>query len=181
MEKSLERLEDEVLIQLLKEDDHDAFEVIFDRYWKRLYTFSRSLTHDDALAKEAIQNIMLALWERRATQHILNVEAYMMQAVKYQAAALIKEEHLRDIPETWWNQLESTLPDVEVLMYAEETENKVLTLINALPEACRKIFYLSRMEQLSNKEISGKMNISIRTVEKQLSKALKYLRTHLSV
>ena len=145
-----------------------------------MYVFCLRITSDETLSKECVQNIMVDLWERRYSLQIILLEAYLIQAVKYQAAALLKPDHVIDIYDHSIRQMISSTPDSESVMIGEETGALVLNEINKLPDACRKVFYLSRFNQLTNREIADDLRISVRTVEKQISKALQFLRTNLS-
>ncbi len=173
-------LSDEQLLVYLKYDKEGALSELFNRYWKKLYVYIKKLSQDEVLSEESVQQILVDIWERRHVLEIRNLEAYLIQAAKYQVAARLKPQHITHFSEIWIDTVASPLPNPEEEFLTQETKSKLTQLVHKLPDKCRKIFILSRFEQLSNKEIAKSLGISVRTVEKQVSKAIRFLRTNLS-
>jgi RNA polymerase sigma-70 factor (family 1) len=166
---------DSELITQLKQGSRSAFEVVYNRYWTSVYRLACKIVEDDEVAKDVVQEAFISLYENATKKDILNVAAYLFQSVKFQCfmhlrSGKISEKHLARI-----NQVVSC-NSVEEDFDAQEMEAMLDASIAELPEKCREVFYLSRFNSLSNKKIAEKLNISPKTVENQITKALKTLR-----
>lgn len=164
------------LVDLLKKGSESAFEEIFNRYWAQLYSVAYRVVADEAYCKDILQEIFVGLWERRLDSDIQNLGAYLSRAVKFQTVTYfrnnaLKDKHLKRIQQ---------LTPVPTTPYDDtdvaEIQDSIQAMTASLPPRCREIFYLSRIEHLSNAEIASKLNISIRTVETQISNALKHIK-----
>lgn len=173
-------LPDAGLLDLMKDNNSDAFEVIFERYWKRLYSYAYRIYADEEICEDIVQEVFISLWEKAADSHILNLEGYLLRAVKYKIA-----NHLRDLKFSQAHtDVLQNIPSpskTEKALEYQEFENKVFSEIEKLPPRSREVFMLSRFEHLSNTEIAEKLNISIRTVETHISAALKHLKSQLDI
>jgi len=179
MEKDLLKMPDEELQKLIFEGNDAAFSIIFNRYWKRLYLYAFKIYKDEAVCEDMIQEIFISLWKNASSTVILNLEAYLLRAVKYKIANQIRNlkfdrQHtkiLESIPDP-----NLTLNDLEYVDF----EKNINDQINKLTPKCREVFLLSRIDHFSNAEIAAKLNLSIHTVEKHISNALKQLRVNSS-
>ena len=179
MEKDLLKMPDEELQKLIFEGNDAAFSIIFNRYWKRLYLYAFKIYKDEAVCEDMIQEIFISLWKNASSTVILNLEAYLLRAVKYKIANQIRNlkfdrqntEILESIPDP-----NLTLNDLEYVDF----EKNINDQINKLTPKCREVFLLSRIDHFSNAEIAAKLNLSIHTVEKHISNALKQLRVNSS-
>ena len=172
-------LPDTELLALMRAGDHQAaFNAIYERHCAPLYRTALRLLDDEDAAKDVVQEVFINIYERAKTVSILNLQAYLFQTAKYQCfmhlrAGRISEKHLNRMNAvTVSNELEEQL-------HAQELQQLVDRSLATLPEKCREVFYLSRFESLSNKKIAERLNISHKTVENQITKALKML--HMSV
>jgi len=172
---SIKALSDNKLIGLLKLGNDQALEEIFNRYWERMHITAVKVLHDEELAKDIVQEIFINLWERRLKLHISNLNSYLNQAVKFKVISHFRKGHFREIHDTVLKSITSDQGSEKMLEFNELNE-AILESLKHLPNRCREIFVLSRYEQLSNKEIAKKLNLSIRTVETQISTAIKHLR-----
>ena len=167
---------DTELLDLLKAGDRHAFPTIYDRYCSLLYRTAFNILNDNDLAKDAVQETFIMLFEEVNERLILNLQAYLFQTVKYQCfmhlrAGRISEKHLHKM------NLIIASNILEEEMDAKELQSLLDESIATLPEKCREVFYLSRYESLSNKKIAERLKISPKTVENQITKALKILHT----
>jgi len=175
MKTTLSNLCDSELQQYVKEGSNQAFEVIFDRYWKRLFAYAFKIYNDEKIAEDIVQEIFISLWEKSNEANILNLEAYLIKSVKYKIANHIRDlkfspvhiEILHNIPYTF-----KTEKDLEY----KEFERDIFNEIRKLPPKCQEVFMLSRFEDYSSAEIAEQLDISVRTVEKHISNALKHLK-----
>ena len=168
-------LSDEQLVLLLKDDNRIAFSTLYDRYWEGMYRAAYALLRDEDAAKDIVQDIFLDLWKKRQTLQIVFFTGYIFQSVKYQVAqqlrkAALSAEHAAYIDAT------PMINTTEELLAYKELDTLLQNSLDTLPEKCRKVFYLSRFEHLSNIEIAERLNLSTRTVEWHISNALKHLR-----
>lgn len=176
MKTKLSILLDSELYQLVKEGNKTAFEIIFDRYWKRLFAYAFRIYKDENKCEDIIQEMFISLWEKSLDTNILNLEAYLIRSVKYKIA-----NHIRDLKFTpIHHEILQNMPNIlkpDNHMEYEEFEKEIFNEIKKLPPKCQQVFMLSRFEDYTNPEIAEELDISIRTVEKHISNALKFLKS----
>ncbi|OFY99249.1 MAG: hypothetical protein A3K10_01345 [Bacteroidetes bacterium RIFCSPLOWO2_12_FULL_31_6] len=163
--------------------DEKTFEQIFKTHFSSLCHFARKYIRDTDICKEIVHNVFVNMWEKRSSVDLgKNVKSYLFAAVYSRCMNYIRDqkkfdgnasEHIEVI-----NKADDQ--DIEQKMAETELENRINTAIQTLPEKCREVFQLNRIEGLKYREIAEKLGISIKTVENQVSKALKVLRTNLS-
>ncbi|QDH79758.1 RNA polymerase sigma-70 factor [Echinicola soli] len=166
---------DAELLEALKQDSWEAFEGLYQRYWKKIYAISKAVTKDEELSKDFVQEIFLDLWKRREKLAIKNTYAYLYQASKYRLIAHIRRLEQQEHFIKEFNQVLAHNPVEEYLNY-KELDGKIKQCLEMLSPKCRKIFFLSRYDHLSNQEIAQQLEISKSTVENQINKALTHLR-----
>ena len=174
--------EDKSIIRKFKEGDAVAFDAIYHMYSKKLYNFACGLLKDPDSAGELVQEVFVNLWEKRNqidTQ--FNFENYIFTITynsirkffrKKSMENKVKDFLLKNSPEAIENTDDSIIFD-ELLVLANQT-------IEKLPPKRKTVYKLSRQEEMSIKEIAGKLNISTRTAESHLAKALKFLKEELA-
>ncbi|OFX57796.1 MAG: hypothetical protein A2066_14430 [Bacteroidetes bacterium GWB2_41_8] len=143
--------------------------------------YSTQFTTDRMEAEEIVQNFFVRFWQRH--QQIVpsdSLKNYLFLSVKngslnYLKHKKIEEKYIRSMSELANNHLIYE-PDVYV---ETELQEKIKNAIDLLPEKCREIFIMSRIRGLKNEEIASELNLSKRTVETQISKALKVMRVEL--
>jgi RNA polymerase sigma-70 factor (ECF subfamily) len=171
---------DEFLFGELKAGNSRAFEKIFRQWYPLMCRYSCSIVHDSDKAQSLVQNVFIKLWETRLKLgHISNLPAFLTHMVKNESLNYLRSEK-RSI------HLPSFTPEMKIdgsgdhrILASDFTENLVAALA-LLPERCREAFELSRFEELSNREIAEKMDISVKGVEALVTRALKSLRHSLS-
>jgi RNA polymerase sigma-70 factor (family 1) len=168
---------DERLLLLLKSGDGKAFTEIYNRYWKLLFSVATNKIGNVVDAEEMVQEVFADLWRRRESVEIkLSVKSYLAAAIKFQVYSSLAKKH---------RQLtaEQGLLEGPVFTPEQELDFKTLQIrlhesIASLPEKCRMIYSL-KQEGLSNKQIATSLAISVKTVEGQMTTALRRLRTGL--
>lgn len=166
---------DSQLLERFQCEQHGAFENIYERYWLVLFKISKNILEDEASAKDVVQEVFISFYESARKKNISNLKAYLLQAAKYQCFMQLREGRISE------KHLQRIQPEFISNTAAEEVEalelQKLLDKeIASLPEKCRQVFHLSRVELLPNKEIAEQLRISPKTVENQITKALKTLR-----
>ncbi len=131
-------------------------------------------------AAEVVNDVFLAIWERRLELKLDDsLKNYLFTSVKNRSLNFINKAGLKyaEVPD----DLGIASPEVGILekIAALETEKQIKVLIDALPQKCKQVFLLSRMEQLSYKEISELMDISVKTVENHIGLAIKFIKAGL--
>lgn len=180
MDKSLNLLSDQELLDKCKLNDERAFNVLFERYFKRLYSFGYGLIQEEEVAKEIAMDVMLRLWQKKGDLVVENeLQPYLFRSVKnaiynYWRKAKIITEPL----EIFEDNLAHSSPSADSDLTFKELEKSYTEYLNNLPEQRRKIFDLSRNENMSYAEIAEKLNLSVHTVRNQMSASVKYLRKH---
>ncbi|MEN0053530.1 MAG: RNA polymerase sigma-70 factor [Mucilaginibacter sp.] len=162
----------------IRSDDEQAFAALFERYWLRLYKTALRYLKDREASEEAVHDVFLNIWNRRHELDIQSFPNFLLTAIRYQVynrlravkAPIVLDIASSDINE-WLdhNNGESRIKDQELL-------RELTRYLEQLPKRCQEIFYMSRIDHLSNQEIAGQLGISKRTVENQITMALKHLR-----
>lgn len=175
MKKLSFTLSDKELLEAMKKGSHSAFEMLFDKYWERLYAYAYKIYADTKVCEDIVQEVYISLWERKLDLQVSYLEGYLFKAVKYQVVKHVKklqftEEQLLVLTDTPF----SSSPE-SILEYSE-LELQLESQIAQLPSKCKEVFLLSRQEKLTNQEIATQLKLSKRTVETHISNALKILK-----
>jgi len=157
------------------------YEQIFRQHYSELCSYAVNFIEDLDDAEEIVQEIFVKMWENRNEINITDsLRSYLFRSIRN--ACLNKKKHIK-IRETYKEhnerELEQNFVDLNNILDASELEIKIRNAIDKLPTERRKIFIMSRYDELKYKEIAEKLNISIKTVENQMGSALKFLRTEL--
>ena len=177
---SLSSSKDHQLIKLMKEDNNLAFNGIYNRYWKRLLTYTSKILNDQSLAEDVLQDVFTKLWLNRNEVKIDNLESYLFVAVKNKSISLFRKVKFTPLDEEIIENLLQHNIEADAYIISNELEDGIFKVIKKLPKRCRDIFYMSKFRNYSNEEIAQYYNISRRTVENQLYIALKHIKLNLS-
>ncbi len=167
---------------LLKAGDEQAFEVFYEHFADRLYTFVYNRIRSKEEAEEIIQEIFISLWTNRQKLNITSsIESYLFSAAKYKIlnfmqAVNVRQKYAAEYSKFLSRHYDNSLEEAVNLRYLESLIEK---RISELPKQCQTAFRLSRMQDESIQAIAQRMNISTRTVENYITKALKHLRANL--
>jgi RNA polymerase sigma-70 factor (ECF subfamily) len=175
---SYSAMDDTELLQLLLQDDENAFAEIYNRYWRLLFYTANNIIQDRDVAQDAVQEVFITLWQRRKEVEIQSLKAYLQQATRFQILKAIRAQKTDD---QFYSRLAGVTADIvyENPLLFKEQEALLRQILASLPEDCRYIFHLSREEHLTYKQIAGQLNISEKTVEKKISICLKHIKTAL--
>jgi len=159
--------------------DKDVFKDLYEQYYTGLCYYAQNYIREIETVEDIVHEVFINLWNKRASIDLDKaVKAYLYRSVYNRCINYIRDHKKFD---------KNTDPDYLGLdntsysdsLEQEETESKIMNSIDSLPEKCKQIFRMNRFEELKYKEIADKLQISVKTVEAQMSKALKILRTEL--
>ena len=165
----------------IKLGDQKCFDILFDRYWASLYAGAYNYLRDAALSEEIVHDVFINIWQKRNSLQIIAIKNYLKCATRYHAYKCIKDRKASAIMyvENYNDELIiQQRNEGEERLATHDIESSIQEHLLQLPKRCREIFLLSRLWQLSNDEIAAHFGISKRTVENQLTHALKFLRAH---
>jgi len=174
---------DEQLIILLKKDDPQAFTEIYSRYAESLAGFAASKLYSLDDARDILHDIFVKLWENREELHITsNLQSYLFTVIRHRIIDKIRKNITREEYAAVRQSLSIIYQDsIEKGLEARELQQTIEKSLDQLPPRVKEIYKLSREQELSNREIAEKLNLSEQTVKNQLSAALKHLRKTLTV
>jgi len=168
------------LLQKLKEGDIHALEVIFNMHYSNLSRYLLLLFKNELLVDHIAQDIFIYIWENRESIEIkTSLESYLFSAGRYKALNQVRNNQLHDniLQKLTTSTHDSQSTDTEFEI--KELGDIIDKAIGSLPTRCQQIFRLSRDKEMTYLDIASFLNISINTVEGQMSVALKKLRSSL--
>jgi len=170
---------DVALWEAVQQGDTAAFAALYERYWRRLFTAAYARLPDQTECEDIVHDIFLTLWTERNRLAISNLPAYLAAAVRYQAVRSKQQATAGALP--YGESLETLSKEAafntgETRLLGLDLEGRLAAALGQLPQRCREIFLLSRVQHFSNDEIAAQLHISRRSVENQLTTALRHLR-----
>lgn len=155
--------------------------MLFKNYYKPLCNYAHSFTQDRDEAEEVVQSTFLSFWEKRESLNIqTTVRPYLYAMVRNSCLNILKHEKIKQKHAGETVALaDPTYESVAQSIYVSELEVQINKAMEKLPEQCRLVFKLSRFEELKYAEIAEQLDISVKTVENQMGKALRIMREQL--
>jgi len=170
----------ENILNRLQLDDRSALKELFEAFYPMVCQAIRRLVHDQATCEDLAQEVFLRFWQKRHKINIdSNLPAYLRRMAINEALAYHRRNKRFQDEEFTPGMEHDTEPGAEEQYLHGELKASITSAIDTLPPKCRMVFQLSRFEEMTYKEIADKMDISVKTVENQMSKALKILRGRL--
>ena len=169
-----------VLLNALRKGEEKAFICLIDQYNHRLFTYAITLTNNQTMAQDILQNVFLKTWESRKKINITSsLQNYLFKSVRNE----FLNQHKKNKSKMALEQKYLEALDKSVITHDDnsltKTIEKTAIEINNLPPKCREVFVLSRKEGLTNIEIANYLNVSSKTVEAHITKAFSILREKL--
>jgi RNA polymerase sigma-70 factor (ECF subfamily) len=167
----------------LRRGDERALRSIFDRHYSLLLSDIYRIVPDEDTCQDLAQEVFVELWRKRAGLDIhTSLRAYLRRAAVNKALNYLKSSKrmVFNEPETLTNSPDPSVRDIARKNEQEKLEEILYAAIETLPEKCRVVFSLSRFEQMSHREIAEQLGISVKTIENQITKAMKMLRDALA-
>jgi RNA polymerase sigma-70 factor (ECF subfamily) len=173
-------LQEANLVERLKAGEESAFQTLFEAHYLILCVYAKRIVGDADIAKEVVQVVFVRLYEhRQAIAPLRSIKAYLLTSVHNSCLNHLKQQHTYQMHHQYILQQTSTGEQADPLVELE-LEEKIYQVVQQLPEQCRRIFQMNRFEGKKNGKIATELGLSIRTVETQISKALKILRHQLA-
>jgi RNA polymerase sigma-70 factor (family 1) len=168
------------LIKLIREkDDKQAFQLLYNKYWDKLYSIAILKIHDEEEVNDIVQDLFVTIWTKRKELNINNnVDVYLYLAIKNRIINFYKKKYLTEDKLKQFSKDASvkTDPDAENICSYKEVELIISREVDSMPDKMKQVFLLSRDEQLSSKKISEILSLSDQTVRNQISKAIKRIK-----
>jgi RNA polymerase sigma-70 factor (ECF subfamily) len=161
--------------------DEAGFEHLFKTYFLSLTHFARKYVHDNDTAKEIVHDVFLNLWgKRNSIDSSSSLKSYLFTSVYNRCMNYIRDQRKFNKDDQVFNIIEQETQEVPYdHLETMELESRIIEALNDLPARCKEIFMLSRFEGTSYAEIAEKLGLSVKTIETQMSKALRILREKL--
>ena len=173
-------IEDRELLVRLRGGETSAFDAIFRANYALLVRVAEAMLRDRSSAEEVAQDVMLELWRRRESLEVTeSVRGYLLQATRNRSLNALRHRAIERRSEPQLAAGISRLPSTDAAVREREIEVAIYAAIGELPDRCRQVFELSRIEGLKYAEIATRLGISVKTVEVQMGKALRVLRERL--
>jgi RNA polymerase sigma-70 factor (ECF subfamily) len=177
----VEFTEQQVTPALLKTGDITAFEMLFRTYYQPLCNYAYTFVQNRDEAEEIVQSTFLSVWEKRENLEIRTaIKPYLYAMVRNACLNVLKHEKIKQQHAAVELAVaEKSVESVTRTVMASELETRIYEAMEKLPQQCRLIFKLSRFEELKYSEIAEQLDLSVKTVENQMGKALKIMREQL--
>nr|WP_262921419.1 RNA polymerase sigma-70 factor [Maribellus maritimus] len=170
-----QKVTDTELFKKLTSGNKKAFDQLFLRYYKNMCRFSLTFVHDTNDSEELVQKLFVRLWEnRKKLEAPEDIKAFLFKSVYYESMKLIREKNTRK------KYISEYFLNFKLIQEEPEDYSTIMPYLNKaiqkLPERCKQIFILNKLEGLTQKEIAEYLGISIKTVENQVAIAISKLR-----
>ncbi len=167
----------------LKNDSQVAFEKLYHKYNKKLYYFALSYLDDNVEAEEVVQAVFVRLWENRSTlNETLSVKCFIYKSTVNACYNFLKKKVIRN---RYFEREMKGMNENDEHAYDEifykDLKQQIDSIVSSLPPRQQNIFYLSRFEGLSHSDIASRLNLSVRTVENQIYRALCIIKDNIKV
>lgn len=172
-------------LELEGEKDIVRFELLFHQMQPRLYAYCRKYIDDEELARDFVQESFINLWKNSAQINEASHKSYLFTTVRNRCLSHFRslkvQAEYEDLVALSIKEVEihPTINDPLIELYTKEINEIIQHSIEKLPEKCRLVFEMSRLQGMKNQEIADELNINIRTVEAHIYSALKILKADL--
>lgn len=171
-----EKHSNDLLLLLLKKGDEAAFSRIYHLFWNKLYYVAFQKLRNQEAAEEVVQGVFLTLWKKRNQLEIENLSNYLAAMARHSVYRYLVNKEGRKNHETIYHEQQNKFLYIDEIIENRLILDKILELSNRLPEKCRLVFQYNKLEDRSIQEIAKHLNISQKTAEAHLTKALKTIR-----
>lgn len=158
---------------------YSDFRNTFDTHYQQLCVYASGIVNDDFVAEDIVQEFFVSLWNSRHTFSVL-LKSYLYKSVKNRCISWLRKQSCDNVYVDYQTDLGTAIYTNDSLEY-NDLKKEFDKCVKDLPERCRQVFLLGRVEGLKQSDISEIMKISIRTIKVQMGKALNYLRSCISL
>lgn len=168
-------------MERISKGDLKAFEEAFNLYAENLVRYAETLLKNTYDAEDVVQQLFVQLWAKRETTDVTtSLKSYLYRSVHNSCLNKIKQQGVRDSYAKYYTHVGNAVSGSAAQhVEGKEVQAAIDAAMDELPEQCRKVFRMSRYEQLKYHEIADELGISVKTVEAQMGKALKHMRLRL--
>jgi len=171
---------DNQIFEAIKRDDNGAYEIVFREYYRPMTAYAFRFLGNLADSESIVQDVFLRLWQKRKEIMITSsLQNYLFRSVKNHCINQIEHEKIKSGYQTLVIRNEADRSEYSEFFLEFGLMNKIEAAIASLPEKRQEIFRLAREDSLKYREIADRLNISIKTVETQMTLAMKQLRESL--
>ena len=170
-----EKFTDDQLAHLLQSGNEVAYCAVYNRYWKSLFQSAFKVLQEKEAAEDVVQEVFVSLWKRRQVQAIEVLPAYLHQAVRFQVLKAIRAGKASADFIARLGKVTETIMEEEPVLF-KEMQGLFAEILARMPEDVQDVFLLNREKGMSYREIAMVKNISVKTVEKKMSFALREFR-----
>jgi len=171
---------DNDILELLPTNGEKAMSMVYEHYYQQLCIKAIRYVKDQKTAEDLVQDLFVDIWKKRENLNInTSLIGYLQRSIVNKSLNWIRSQRVQieDIDSV--KSTSDNTADAQDLIEKTELEEHITKVIDGLPEKCRLVFVMSRFDLLSYKEIGKKLDISTKTVENQISKALRILRSEM--
>jgi RNA polymerase sigma-70 factor (family 1) len=172
---------DNQFIENIRAGDIRSFERVYHLYAESLVRYAVTIVKDIDDAEDIVQQLFVSIWEKKGIPDInTSLKSYLYRSVHNTSLNKLKQQKVKENYATQAVYVSDGLAAAaNVVVEQKEVAAIIEQAMNELPEQCRKIFKMSKMEQLKYQQIADELAISVKTVENQMGKALKHMRERL--
>lgn len=172
--------EDADLVESMRQGDVRALEKLYDKYWMQLLAVAMNRLNGEGEAEECVQDVFIGIWKRRESLVITqSFKAYLGAAIKNQVYNRLAKRYTKKHGFQFEAQPEIAYETADSVLLMKDLSGLIDQVVSTLPEKCQMVYRMSRQEGISNKDIAKKLNISEKTVEGHITKALHAIRQRL--
>ena len=178
--KLFENISDSELARKIKGGEKNAYQELFERYAPRIYQFSLSYLKNNADAEELVQDVFLKIWEKRdMLDESKNIKSFIFKVAVNTIYDFIRHKNIENAFNDYTRaNFETNSDNTWHMVIYDEMQENLQKLVAQLPGQQQKIFQLSKEEGLTSEEIAVKLNLSKRTVDNHLYRAVSFLKEH---
>jgi RNA polymerase sigma factor (sigma-70 family) len=170
---------DEILVEMLANGDQQVFTEIYNRYWQKLYYVAYSRLRVDTMAEEIVQEVFMTLWRKRGQLNIQSLSLYLAAMARHEVYRQLAREKKKQTAELNAVKQGPSGINPDDAYDSKSMMEIVGKLTNVLPEKCRLVFIQNKLLDQPLDVVAGQMNISLKTAEAHITKALKIVRSKL--
>lgn len=171
---------DDDILKALPNNGDKAMSLMYEHYYPQLCLKAIRYVKDQKIAEDLVQDLFIDIWKKKANLNInTSLIGYLQRSIVNKSLNWIRSQRVKieDIDSVM--STSDNAADAQDEIEKTELEEHITKVIDGLPEKCRLVFVMSRFDMMSYKEIGDKLDISTKTVENQISKALRILRVEM--